>query len=256
MPMPMDYVSDFASSTLEEGGSAEPRAVALYCLLFHARDTALDRDVGDYVLTHRDVLDEVFGPRLQGFAIEKLRDGEAKDARDEIYRYARLYGVGANRLPCAVFLTGFDNRKALRLPFDAFLPPKAKRESDDIALAFRAIATAADETSNTSEWHRLASFQRSLRTARRNAYGDRIPLGSRSLRRVACDADAINRIATSGKSLLTLAAATAAIFGGPAALSGATSAVPAGHAAVTRSVDGPGAQLVNHEHHTPSRAPK
>lgn len=258
MPLPMDVVADFEPQSLAEGSSADPRTVALYCLLFHSKDTSLDREVSDYVIDHLDVLDAVFGPRLQGFAIERPRESEAKDARDEIYERARLYGVGANRLPCAVFLTGIDNRKALRLSFGDFLPPKTKREDDDIALAFRAIAAAAHRTANTSEWRRLASLQRSLRVERRTAYGDRIPPGSQALRRFSCDADAINRIARTGKNLLTLATAAAMLFGGGAVPSGASSVESAkrsnDHTKVTKSTADAGS--VKHPRHTSKPARK
>jgi hypothetical protein len=250
MDQPFDIVPSFASSDLAEEASAESQAIALYCLLFHSRDTTLDREVGDYGLTQREILDEVFGPRLQGFAIERPTSGEPAGTRDEVYRYARLYGVGVDRLPCAVFLTALDKRKALRLPFAAFLPPKANRESDDIAMAFRAIATAADRCADVPGWHRIGSFHRSLRTARRDAYGDRIPARSRALSQVACDADSINRIATSGRNLLTLAATTAVMFGAQASTLGTATAGPgegaSGHMAASKSI-GSGPHSAEHD---------
>jgi hypothetical protein len=234
---PISFVSSFGTEPSEEfgpSGSAggrptlrdavatlSPEDVSLYCLLFYSRATALDRELADFVEAEHEMLDDLFGPRLQGFAIPK-QAGDEKQNGGGIYEYARMYGVGADLLPCALFSTDLGHGRTLKLPFKAFLPPKGKRESDDIAACFQAVAATAERTAAVPEWRRIASFQRSLRASRRRAFEDRVPQGGRVLQRVAADSETVARIAKSGRTILATAAFSAAFFmGGPFAPSNA-----------------------------------
>jgi hypothetical protein len=46
-----------------------PRDLVFYCLILYSRDSKLNREVADYVGRRHEALDDLFGPRLHGFAL-------------------------------------------------------------------------------------------------------------------------------------------------------------------------------------------
>ena len=217
---PVDLVTDYDSDSLSSVVGDQAANISLYCLLFWSRDGQLDQEIANYVSANLRLLNEQFGPRVQGFAIE---DGSAADAdppADPIYDIARAYRVAVDELPCARFSTALDGGKVLKLPFKTFLPTDEKRTQDDIGAGFRAIAGAAQRSTGVMKMRRIAHLQRSLRDARGNTFGDRIEKGERVLQRVAADGEALARIAKSGKTIVAAVSSAAVIaIGTPAAVS-------------------------------------
>lgn len=223
--------------TLRDVVAALPEdSASLFCLLFYSRATTLDRELADYVEAEHKTLDALFGPDLQGFAIPT---GTANEGQHDnrIYDFARMYGVNADQLPCALFSTDLATGRALKLPFGKFFPPQGKRRSDDIAMGFRLIAGAAERTASASEQNRIRSFQRSLRRSRRRDFGDRTARGGQVLRRVAANAEEFARIAKSGQTIVAIAASMSALFFGGPMVSAAVEIPSPQHQEQTRVVE-------------------
>jgi hypothetical protein len=126
-----------------------------------------------------------------------------------------MYGVDTEEMPCALFSTDLDQGRSLKLPFEAFLPPKRSR--DDIARCFKIIAGAAHRTASVADKRRIKAFQRSLRESRRRTYGKRVAPEGHVLKQVAASSEALARIVKNGQTILAVAASSAGFFlGGPA----------------------------------------
>jgi hypothetical protein len=189
--------------------------LALYCLVLYSRDSKLDRQIADYVQRNHQALDGLFGPRLHGFAIGHQPGRKDERRAGQVYDVARMFGLGADQLPCALLSTTLERpRGRLLVSFDRFLPPADNREKDDISALFRAIAGASDRCADVPARRRVERLQRELRTARRNVYRERAAQ-AQALQRIADDSEALARIAKSGKTVaVVLAPLVSFLFGG------------------------------------------
>jgi hypothetical protein len=194
-----------------------PASLSFYCLVLYSRDSKLNRRVADYVEEHHQELDQLFGPRLHGFALGTPKGEKRRKRAAEIYDIARTFGLGADELPCAVLSTTLERpKKRLLVSFDGFMPPEKDRRRGDIAQAFRAVSGASDRCAGLPVRRRLAHLEKELRDARRNVYGERAASGN-ALQQIADDSEALSRIAKSGKTVAAvLAPVVAYVIGGAA----------------------------------------